>query len=1156
MRNFLFVLLCVCFFSEVFSGPVVVNRAIFNQTDNALSLAYAVCGENEVQVIADTTYRTFTGILEIPASIQLADQEYAVRAIGDSAFAGCDLLQGVRMPASITRIGNRAFYECNALTTLEWGDAVCSVGEEAFYNCRNITTLTLPATLTSIGMKAFANMSGVKTVRFLSLLPELPAYLFYNWSSLVSVELPGSIKKIERYAFFSCSSLQSVGLSSSIEEIGEHAFNGCGRLNGLNLKDTRFIGQFAFYGCAFLKDFALPATLDSLGQYAFYGCRRLSDIILPVGITRLQNNTFYGASALKTVRFEGAIKAMGNSVFQNCESLESCILPKSLTQLGNNAFKGCSSLEEVVIGDSLLHLGTDPAVANYTFEECRRLKKVVLGRNLTAIGDYSFSLCTALEEIHYTSSQTPVQPGATAFRNVPATCKVYVNNDLVDIFKSTEYWKKLSIVGNGYIEPVYWIGEGENKASIAISWKDEKLPAIQLWGYRWKGNALSLQQVLQALVKADPRLFSVVCKANQTLSGLGFDLNGKNSIGMLVANNLAYPRYDMTGWFEATSDNYNQWQPIDREDHWNAITQLSESKWSCYLKGSDNGWSVLPDSMPATMVKNGDYLNWVFDADNWQEWKNLPNFTLTDPYVKETINYTQGFFVVNEDWQGYDNGSVNFVTDANDWKYRAFRVENTDAKLGPKTRFGTIYGDNFYFVSQQPTMADELGKSAYLVVADAKTLRKKASLTIGDGCEGGAFLGIDAQKGYIGTDNGIFGFDIASLTVGEPVMGIATGEGQIGDMVRAGEYVFALQHTKGVLVIDPATDRVMQTFAYPNASMMTFANDRRVWIAIATENKLVAIDPVSFEAEEVICPAGVTVSTMNWHAGDLCAATNEKALYLATGTSGRSVIVKYDIESHTFNPEFFVLPDQETANAPVLYGAGMRMNPLTGKLVITAIGSGEGIAAQKNFVYLVDGQSGELQNTLIPEDYYWFPAMPVFTDRYDAQITLPEPLNLEEEEVIRLPLQTLVSDADNADVAIRVRATVIDPHIASAAVVYPDLILTAHACGNTTIELVAESNGKETRATLPITVAVGTGMRNQTAGQPVTIYPNPTKERLVVNAPQGTEIQICDLNGRQVLSQIQSAAIATLDLSNLPAGIYLLRAESEAGIEMMRFVKE
>ena len=88
-----------------------------------------------------------------------------VTIIPYGAFAYCNKLTSINMPASVTRIEKKAFEGCS-FTEITIPQNVTYIGDEAFYRCGNLTEITIPENVTSIGLNAFDDCDALKTMNF------------------------------------------------------------------------------------------------------------------------------------------------------------------------------------------------------------------------------------------------------------------------------------------------------------------------------------------------------------------------------------------------------------------------------------------------------------------------------------------------------------------------------------------------------------------------------------------------------------------------------------------------------------------------------------------------------------------------------------------------------------------------------------------------------------------------------------------------------------------------------------------------------------------------------------------------------------------------------------------------------------------------------
>lgn len=157
------------------------------------------------------------------------------REIGEKAFAKCNTLFDVEIPACVTSIGSGAFSECATLTRVTYNATNCAEARSVFEG-------------------SGWDGEGI-TITFGANVERVPAYLFYH-SEYASLDIiavvfeEGSVcASIGEYAFFSCTKLTSVTFKSAnaLESIENRAFYGCSALTSITIgSNVTAIGYWAF----------------------------------------------------------------------------------------------------------------------------------------------------------------------------------------------------------------------------------------------------------------------------------------------------------------------------------------------------------------------------------------------------------------------------------------------------------------------------------------------------------------------------------------------------------------------------------------------------------------------------------------------------------------------------------------------------------------------------------------------------------------------------------------------------------------------------------------------------------------------------------------------------------------------------------------------
>ena len=272
----------------------------------------------------------------LKASSSLREKEYVVRegteVICDGAFRGCDSLQSVTIPNSVTKIGDGAFSACFSLQSVTIPNSVTKIGDGAFRSCKSLQSITIPNSVTSIGDGAF---SGCNICFFICnstyfqnddvcLFNKDKTAIVSRIKDCVNYIIPNSVTKIGDYAFSWCKSLQSITIPNSVKSIGNNAFDWCKSLQSVTIPNSvTSIGDEAFSWCESLQSITIPNSVTSIGDRAFYLCKSLQSVTIPNSVTKI-----------------------GNGAFCLCKSLQSITIPNSVTSIGDYAFSFCTHLDE------------------------------------------------------------------------------------------------------------------------------------------------------------------------------------------------------------------------------------------------------------------------------------------------------------------------------------------------------------------------------------------------------------------------------------------------------------------------------------------------------------------------------------------------------------------------------------------------------------------------------------------------------------------------------------------------------------------------------------------------------------------------------------------------------------------------------------------
>ena len=343
----------------------------------------------------------------------------------------------VVIPGTVTEIAANAFYDCDIIDTVDFSQAtgLTTIGDYAFAYCDALTEITIPATVETIGEGAF---SGIINVNYpadgtaadtnndnwgaAARNGVIDGDFVFNTARTVLVKyigddedvvIPSTVTEIAAEAFYDCDFIETVDYSQAtgLTTIGVRAFSYCDVLTSITIPaSVETIGDEAFYECYNLKtiDLSGAESLSTIGEDAFADCDALTEITIPASVETIGNYAFGSCDALKTVDLSGAtgLRTIGESAFCSCDALTSIAIPASVETIGNRAFYDCNKLTTVDLSGAT----SLTAIGEEAFADCGALTEITIPATVETIGNYTFGYCGALKNIDLS--------GATGLRTI------------------------------------------------------------------------------------------------------------------------------------------------------------------------------------------------------------------------------------------------------------------------------------------------------------------------------------------------------------------------------------------------------------------------------------------------------------------------------------------------------------------------------------------------------------------------------------------------------------------------------------------------------------------------------------------------------------------------------------------------------------------
>ena len=305
---------------EIITEPTCVK--------DGLRERYCTCGEKESEEIAANGHVMKGNVCIVCGKTFSEGLEFRTYHDGTCYVAGigsCTDLDIIIPPVSpegdiVIAVGEAAFHINFNITSVYIPESVTKIYPAAFYGCEQLEYIRIPDTVTEIGGKNFAHCA-FTTFRFgeNSQIKVLDEGLFDGCKSLVDIDIPESVEEIGFLTFRGCTSLETIEISANVKKIGWMAFNECSSLINIKVdeenehfktidghlysKDGKTLIQYA--EGQKLKCFDIPEGVTTIGAYAFL-YSDISAIKIPISLTEIQAEAIYICPNISDIYYCGS----------------------------------------------------------------------------------------------------------------------------------------------------------------------------------------------------------------------------------------------------------------------------------------------------------------------------------------------------------------------------------------------------------------------------------------------------------------------------------------------------------------------------------------------------------------------------------------------------------------------------------------------------------------------------------------------------------------------------------------------------------------------------------------------------------------------------------------------------------------------------------
>lgn len=429
----------------VYAPSVVYVGGLYYLLDGKSNTATVtgIYGANGNGLDASRVAQYYSGTINIPRSVTYNGITYDVTNVGSYSFACQNDLQSIFIPTSVKTVEQFASTKAEKLqmVNVEEESQLVNIGENAFKECTGLRFFTFEGT--TMKMKS------------------IDASAFYGCSKLKRVKWVGksTLMTIGDYAFYKCISLNNFAMPNSVLSVGNYSFRYCAGLTNVSLSSTlSIIYEYAFGECGF-SHITLPESLVSVQAGSFINNQYLEDITFPARMEGIGSAAFENNASLGTVTFKTEINTMtiGDNAFNLCPALSKVNI-EHLDSWAHTNFKNAKAnpantshniyMNGVEIIDVVLPTGTR-YVNNNAFNGCSHIKSLSMPATIDRINDNIIYGCSNLKDVYCYATEVPPFIGTQDPAEMDdvfkaATLHVIYGNE--NAYKADSWWGRFAQV--------------------------------------------------------------------------------------------------------------------------------------------------------------------------------------------------------------------------------------------------------------------------------------------------------------------------------------------------------------------------------------------------------------------------------------------------------------------------------------------------------------------------------------------------------------------------------------------------------------------------------------------------------------------------------------------------------------------------------------